>query len=72
MIGKSLGDYELIRELGRGGMGVVYLAEHKRLKTKYAIKILPEELKKDEQFIQRFHIEAEYWDIGDIGGQTTY
>jgi len=58
MTGKTLGDYELIRELGRGGMGVVYLAEHKRLKNRYAIKVLPEELKKDEQFIQRFHIEA--------------
>jgi len=58
MIGKTLGDYEMIRELGRGGMGVVYLAEHKRLKNRYAIKILPEELKKDEQFIQRFHVEA--------------
>jgi len=58
MIGKMLGDYQIIRELGRGGMGIVYLAEHQRLRTKYAIKVLPEGVKKDDLFIKRFHLEA--------------
>jgi len=58
MIGKTLGEYKIIGELGKGGMGEVYLAEHKMLKTNYAIKVLPEEVKKDDIFIRRFHLEA--------------
>jgi len=39
-------------------MGVVYLAEHTDLETRYALKILPEELSKNPEFINRFHREA--------------
>ena len=58
MLGKSLGEYRIIRELGRGGMGVVYLAEHITLQLKYAVKVLPEELSHNPDFIARFKTEA--------------
>lgn len=58
-VGQTLGDYRLIHELGRGGMGVVYLAEHVRLRQRYALKILPEELAQAPGFVQRFHTEAQ-------------
>lgn len=53
-----LGEYRIIKELGRGGMGVVYLAEHQRLKKKYALKILPEAFAQYKQLVERFHTEA--------------
>lgn len=51
---RELGDYLLLKQLGRGSLGVVYLAEHKFMKKQFAIKILPEELSNDRAFIQRF------------------
>jgi len=54
----KLGEYDIIKELGRGGMGVVYLAEHQRLKKKYAIKILPKRFAQESELVQRFHTEA--------------
>lgn len=53
-----LGEYKIIKELGRGGMGVVYLAEHQRLLKKYALKILPQAFSEDPQLVERFHNEA--------------
>ena len=58
MVGKTLGGYRLLRLLGRGGMGEVYLAEHERLKVKYAFKVLPEELSTNPEFVKRFYTEA--------------
>jgi len=58
MIGKTLGEYLILEEIGRGGMGMVYLAEHIRLKEKYALKILPEAVCDDPDFVERFFIEA--------------
>jgi len=54
----ALGDYRIIKELGRGGMGIVYLAEHQRLLKKYALKILPQAFSEDPNLVERFHNEA--------------
>lgn len=54
MTTRELGDYLLLKQLGRGSLGLVYLAEHRFMKKQCAIKILPEELSVDRNFIQRF------------------
>lgn len=48
MIRQSLGNYRLIKLLGRSGMGEVYLAEDLRLKRNVALKILPAEFATDQ------------------------
>ncbi|HEV7555536.1 MAG TPA: protein kinase [Kofleriaceae bacterium] len=58
MIGETIKDFRLVRELGRGGMGEVWLAEQQLIKTKVAIKILGAELAADQQQVQRFFNEA--------------
>ena len=58
LIGQTIGDYKIISELGHGGMGVVYLAEQVHLKKQYALKVLPDELSANPEFVQRFHREA--------------
>lgn len=52
------GQYELERELGRGGMGIVYLAREVRLGRQVAIKVLPPELAGSEGLKERFLREA--------------
>jgi serine/threonine protein kinase/tetratricopeptide (TPR) repeat protein len=58
MIGLAIGPYRVIRQLGAGGMGVVYEAEDTRLGRRVAIKFLPEDLQADEEAVQRFMREA--------------
>ena len=53
-----LGSYELGKPLGRGGMGIVYRARHIELNRWVALKILPQELKKNVGFVERFRAEA--------------
>ena len=56
--GKCFGHYEIIEQIGAGGMGVVYLAKDTRLERKTAIKILPGNVAQDEERMQRFVREA--------------
>jgi serine/threonine protein kinase/Tfp pilus assembly protein PilF len=55
---EPLGDYRLIRELGRGGMGIVYEAEQLSLSRRVALKILPFAAVLDPRHLQRFKNEA--------------
>jgi len=56
--GEEIGDYRLIEELGRGGMGTVCLAYDTRLKRKAALKILPSRLLNSPERVRRFQREA--------------
>ena len=52
------GDYEILAELGRGGMAVVYRAREKELDREVAIKVLPAAMTFDTDFVERFQREA--------------
>jgi serine/threonine protein kinase/Tfp pilus assembly protein PilF len=56
--GTTFGHYEIIRQIGAGGMGEVYLAKDKKLDRKVAVKILNEQFSKHESNLQRFIREA--------------
>jgi len=56
---ESLGDFQLICEIGRGGMGVVYEAEQKSLKRHVALKVLSGLIAGSEKQLKRFRREAE-------------
>ena len=53
----KLGEYVIRREIGRGGMGVVYEAEHETMRRRVALKVLPKQINKPEA-IRRFIREA--------------
>jgi serine/threonine protein kinase len=78
--GRTLGDFLLVRKLGQGGMGQVYLARQVSLKRQVAVKILRPELAENQTSLQRFRREAEavaginhanivqIYQIGESGG----
>jgi serine/threonine protein kinase len=57
--GQVFAGYTIVRRLGAGGMGHVYLAQHPRLPRRDALKILPSNLTEDLEFRQRFNREAD-------------
>jgi len=57
--GRQLGDFRLLRRLGRGAMAEVYLAEQCRLKRRVAIKVLKPELAGNQTYLKRFEREAQ-------------
>lgn len=58
LIGQTLGDYTILRRLGRGGMAEVFLAKQHSLERNVALKILRPELAHDDSYVKRFHREA--------------
>ncbi len=59
MPAKRLGDYDILREIGRGGMGIVYEARQLSLNRQVALKVLPFAAMLDEKQIARFRNEAQ-------------
>ncbi len=54
---RVLGDCRLIKQIGHGSFGALYLGEHRFTKKRYALKVLPEELAQDKAFCARFEEE---------------
>jgi serine/threonine-protein kinase len=79
--GQAFAGYTILRVLGTGGMGEVYLAEHPRLPRRDALKVLGTQVSNDAEYRQRFNQEAEMvatlrhpnivtiYDRGDSDGQ---
>jgi serine/threonine protein kinase len=82
--GRPFGPYRLIREIGRGGMGVVYEAEHEGLRRRVALKLLAVSGPSAGQRLERFFREAQIaaglhhtnivpvFDVGQVGGRPYY
>jgi serine/threonine protein kinase len=58
MVGKTVSHYRIVRQLGAGGMGVVYAAEDPRLNRQVALKFVPEDLAHDPHSLARLRSEA--------------
>jgi eukaryotic-like serine/threonine-protein kinase len=58
VIGETVGSYKIVQKLGEGGMGEVYLAEHRYIARRAAIKFLLKELTSSEEVFNRFFTEA--------------
>lgn len=58
LTGQAMGDYQILRRLGRGGMADVYVAQQKSLGRQVAIKILRRDFAQDASYVERFRREA--------------
>jgi serine/threonine protein kinase len=58
LIGKTVGPYRIIEQIGSGGMATVYKAYHPNMDRYVAVKVLPQHLSKDPDFAKRFQREA--------------
>ncbi len=58
LIGQQVGSYKILKLLGTGGMGSVYLGEHSGIGSRVAIKFLHEHLSSNADLVQRFYAEA--------------
>jgi serine/threonine protein kinase len=56
---ERLGDYKIVREIGHGGMGIVYEAEQRSLHRRVAVKVFPKQAFGDSHQLKRFQREAE-------------
>ena len=56
---RTIGRYQIERELGRGAMAVVYLARDPLMNRRVAVKVLPRQFAHDPEFLQRFRLEAQ-------------
>jgi TolB-like protein/Flp pilus assembly protein TadD/predicted Ser/Thr protein kinase len=82
LVGKSIGHFQIISLVGKGGMGEVYLARDTRLDRTVALKILPQEMSVDAERMRRFVREAKaasalnhsnvahIYEIGETDGQS--
>ena len=56
---RQIGNYDVVREIGRGGMGVVFEAVHESLGRRVAIKVMPTPLMNGEKYVERFKQESQ-------------
>ncbi len=80
----EVGDYEIIEEIARGGMGIIYKARHRQLNRTAALKMILSGRFSSEEELKRFHIEAEaaakldhpaivpVYEIGEFDGQAFF
>ena len=69
---KRIGDFELLSELGRGGMGVVYEARQLSLNRRVALKVLPPGLGLTGQATKRFELEQAVEGAGEAGAAAGF